>query len=260
MKKKKILLLLLFPFMLFVVLSIYLGRDKPLENLTVSTKDHQKVLPKKLKEIPVDTEKKSAVATQPPPASLPETLSTKPKALPSVPLKTDPTQPVHAESLKKRSVPKTPPVVLPPEEAPAVKLCGGEPISLPKGLNLTHGDLALLLLNVLALRATQVYDEAFQILSSLHIGPVGGWPKTNPEKPITLKEAEEIRCSISLAFEDGSIRVGSSVVTTALNGFFQDLQVTGNAMDHSGITKDGARKSVETGYQGGTEGVSSSAF
>ncbi|NIQ37968.1 MAG: hypothetical protein GTN81_05195 [Proteobacteria bacterium] len=260
MKKKKTLLLRLLLFILFVVLAIYLGRDKPPEILAFSTKDHQKVLPKTPEQTPLDKHKKSPVATLPPSASFSETLDKKPKALPSVPLKTDLTQPVNATSLKKRSVPETPPVVLPPEETSLVKLCGGEPISLPKGFNLTHGDLALVLLNVLALRTTQVYEEAFQILSSLHIGPVGGWPKTNPEKPITLKEAEEIRCSISLAFEDGSIRVGPSVVTTALNGFFQDLQVTGRAMDQSGITKEEAKKSVETGYQGGREGVSSSPF
>lgn len=141
-----------------------------------------------------------------------------------------------------------------------MKLCGGVPISQCADRDFTYSDFAFLLLDTLDLKRTETWGEAFEILESLHIGPVEGWAKANPQKPMTLREMEEVRCSISLASEEGLIGVGPSTVTAAVNRFCRELKVSLKAMEDSGIVKNPANISAITGYQGGTDQVASPPF
>jgi hypothetical protein len=158
----------------------------------------------------------------------------------------------------KRSLPKA--VTPGTGRMPIVKLCKGEPISECLDCGFSHGDFALLILDILGLAVTRVYEEAFEILGSLYIRPVDGWAKHNPEKLMTPRETEEVRCSISLAHEDGLIQTGPSIVSVGLNGFCREFKVSLKTMEDSGIVKGRPDGRAETGYQGGGRTVFSSPF
>jgi hypothetical protein len=122
-------------------------------------------------------------------------------------------------------------------------------------VNFTHSDLALLVLDILALRRAEDPVATFELLESHDIEPVGGWAKSDPERLVTPREMEEVRCSISLASDEGSISVGPSLVTTSINRFCEELEVSLRATGDSGVAKgDRPSLSAETGYQGATGG------
>jgi hypothetical protein len=160
----------------------------------------------------------------------------------------------------KPSIPSPRPVVSPREEKPMVKLCGGEPISQCEGVDLAQSDAALLLLEILGLGRGENAERAFEILETLRIVPAAGWDRRNPKRPITPPEMEEVRCCVSLAFEDGLVQVGSSAVAAAFNRFCEDLKAATVATEDSGIVENHLGGKTETGYQGGTGDVVSSAF
>ncbi len=294
MNKKKILLTVLIVLLLITLLYTGLGRYRRGGKTAVSVKiddglfPTQTLGPKVPPDQPEEVPGKSAqgilsrrspkeVAESPPtepkkaypPISL-ESLAAEPvrkeSALTpsSVSLEALPTEPAQVESAMKRSVPKS--VILRAEEMPMLKLCKGEPISECLDCGLTHCDFALLVLDILALGKTENCGEAFEILESGHIGPVDGWNKASPFERMKPIEIEEVRCSLSLAFEDGFIPVEASLVTVALNRFCEELKVSLKAMEDSGAVRGGARVSAETGYQGGAVdqggggGVSSPPF
>jgi hypothetical protein len=68
---------------------------------------------------------------------------------------------------------------------------------------------------------------------------------------------EEVRCSISLAFEDGSISVGSSIVTAKVNRFCEAWEVSQRVSEDSGLLRADQPRLVETGYQGGGDDITS---
>ncbi len=255
--KRKIQLLIILAVILFVMPFLYFGKDTATDTRPESVKVTQSAQPKasseKPKTIPQDS-------VQPPPVmedprKVPQTPSPEPKPAPQVSIKRLPTPQVETKRPDKPFVPKTPSVLLPSEENSTVKLCAGEPINPCENCRLTHRDFALLLVDILALLTTELYQEAFDVLASLQIAPVNGWATADPEKLITPREMEEVRCSISLAFKDGSIGVGPSTVTVALNRFLEESDVSIQAAEDSGVTKGDSSRSAETGYQGGEEGV-----
>ncbi len=254
---RKIQLVIILAIILFVMPFLYFGKDTPTdtrpESVRVTQRAEPKVSSEKPKAIPQDSIRNPPVTEDP--RRVPQTPSPEPKPAPQVSIKKVPTPQVETKRPEKPFVPKTPSVVLPSEETSPVKLCAGEPITPCENCRLTHGDFALLLVDVLALLTTELYEEAFDILASLQIAPVNGWATADPEKLITLREMEEVRCSISLAFKDGSIGVGPSTVTAALNRFLEESDVSIQTAEDSGITKGDSSRSAETGYQGGEEGV-----
>ena len=297
MNKKKVFLSIVMLLVLLAILYMCFGRHERPGKTTVSVETDNSLSPSETlhrpsetlrpKVVPDEPEKVPVKAAQRPPSTrfsetAAEMPSTQPEKAPppvvlealpaqpaqaesamtpsSVSLEALPTQPVQAGSAMKRSVPKAPAVVLPPEEMPMARLCEGEPLSQCVDVDFTQCDFALLLLNVLALGRTENCEEAFEILESLPIGPVGGWAKANPQKQMTLREMEEVRCSIFPAFEGGLVGVGPWIVTAALNRFCEELKVSLKAIEDSGIVKGRADISAETGYQGGTNGVASSPF
>ncbi|NIO04715.1 MAG: hypothetical protein GTN74_08885 [Proteobacteria bacterium] len=257
MNKRKIQLLLVLPMILFVVPFLCFGRDTTTDRPSASVKVTQKAAPKVSSEEPKaisqDSLQKSPATDDP--RKVPQTSSPEPKPGPPVSIKEVPTPQVETKRPEKPFVPKASSVVLPAEETSPVKLCAGEPIIPCENCRLTHHDFALLLLDVLGLVITELYEEAFDILASLQIAPVHGWATADPEKLITPREMEEVRCSISLAFKDGSIEVGPSTVTVALNRFLEDSDVSIQTAEDSGVSKGDTSRSAETGYQGGGEGI-----
>ena len=186
--------------------------------------------------------------------------SLEPKGPPSKHPDVLPARPVPVESAVEVQVPNLPPAVLPSQHKSMVKFCGGEPISQCENVEFTHCDLALLLLDILALGERQTYEDAFEVLESRAVSPVIGWAKDNPQKRMTSREMEEVRCSISLAYEEGLIEERASIVTVALNRFCVELEVSLKALKDSGVLKDRSYYKAETGYQGGGDGVSSPSF
>ncbi len=257
-KNKRTLILALILFFLMLSTFYFAGRKtthRLPRDLKVSQRTAPEVLPHKPEPTPPPptsppriSKPPDKMAEAPPPA--PE-----PKPTARVSHREPPKPQVKAEPPKRRDLPKAPTVVVPSEGVSPVKLCGGEPISPCENCRLTHGDFALLLLDILALAPTQLYEEAFNLLGSLQIAPARGWARSNPKQLITPRDMEEIRCSISLAFEKGSIETGPSMVTVALNRFFEELEVSLMAEEDLGIPKGDAYQSAETGYQGGTQGV-----
>ncbi len=148
-----------------------------------------------------------------------------------------------------------PPAVLPSQHKSMVKFCGGEPISQCENVEFTHCDLALLLLDILALGERQTCEDAFEVLESRTVSPAIGWAKDNPQKRMTPREMEEVRCSISLAYEKGLIEEHASIVTVALNTYCVELEVSLKALKDSGVLKNRSYHEAETGYQGGGNGV-----
>jgi len=267
------------PYLVFIsliiasaALAIYLRTHSHLLDKTVSEKiDHPfstpstvdpTVLPDPHEEVPEGSIQRSASTILSKPVSaVSEMPSTQPEPPPPESLEVSPRPQVQAESKRKRSLPKPPPVVLPPEERSTVKLCGGEPICRCTNVDFTHGDFALLVLDILGLGTTQNCEEAFEILESLQIGPVDGWAKASPQRRMTATQMEEVRCAVSVASEDGLIPVGPSVVTAAVNRFCEELEVSLAAIEDSGVGTDRRDIRGETGYQGGTDGgVASSPF
>jgi hypothetical protein len=165
------------------------------------------------------------------------------------------------EKTVERTVPRPPSIVLTPPEMPPVKLCGGETFFGCPDVGFTDIDLAVLVLDILGLKKTDHPDEALGILESLNIAPTRGWSKSNPARRMTSREIEEVRCSVSLAYNDKLIRVAPSTVTAALENFCQEVEVSLRAIEHSGVARDN-RSGIppEAGYQGATGGVTSSPF
>jgi len=255
-KTKRTLILALILFFLMVSTFYFAGRKtthRLPQDLKVSQRTEPGVLPDKPEPTPQPPTSPPRISK--PPDKMAEVSSPEPKATPQVSRQELPKPQVKAEPPKRRDLPKAPPVVVPSEGVSPVKLCGGEPVSPCENCRLTHGDFALLLLDILALATTDRYEEAFNILGSLHIAPARGWARSNPKQLVTPRDMEEIRCSISLAFEEGSIKTGPSMVAVALNRFFEELEVSLKAEEDSGVPKGDAYQSAETGYQGGTQGV-----
>lgn len=266
MNKKAILLSILMAPIFFVILFVYLGRDRHSVDTIVSGKidtsisaqegldqglDHR-VLPDEPEEISEKSTERSPLGRLPKTVS--EIPSTEPEDSATESFEILPNQQVQAKSAMKRSVPKVPSVVLPPEKMSMVKLCGGPAISRCGDVDFTHGDFALLIINILGLERAESFEEAFEILESLQIGPVGGWATANAQKLVTPRAMEEVRCSISLAFEAGLIRVGPTIVAAAVNRFCEEFVVSQRAVEDSGIVKDRPDISYGTGYRGGTNG------
>lgn len=293
MSKKNVLLSILLILIVLAVLSMCLGRchqhpggtiisDKLQSRIPPSDRLDGEPLPHAPEEVADKSPESPALvklpkatvempSTQPkkaPPPESPEASPTRPiqgesaMTPSSVSLEALPTQSALAESAMKRSVLKASVVALSPEAASMGKLCGGEPISECVDVVFTHCDFALLIIDILALARTEDCKEAFEILESLHIGPVGGWAKANPQKRMTPGQMEEVRCSISLSSEHGLIDAGPSTVTAALNKFCEELKVSIEVVEDSGIVKDRAdvTATAETGHQGEGEGVASSPF
>ncbi len=291
MSKKNVLLSILLILIVLAVLSMCLGRCHQYPGGTIiSDKLHSRIapsnnldgeaLPHTPDEVPDKSPESHALvklpkategmpSTQPKKAPPPESLEASPirpiqgesaMTPSSVSLEALPTQYVLAESTMKRSVPKASAVALSPEAASMGKLCGGEPISQCVDVVFTHCDFALLIIDILASARTEDCVEAFEILESLHIGPVGGWAKANPQKRMTPREMEEVRCSISFSSEHGLIDAGPSIVTVALNRFCEELKVSIEVVEDSGVVTDRAdvTATAEAGHQG--EGVASSPF
>lgn len=297
MSKKNVLLSILLILIVLAVLSMLLerchqypggtiisdkldGRIPPSDKLDGEPLPHApEEVPDKSPESPVLVKVPKATvempSTQPKKASPPESLeasSTRPiqgesaMTPSSVSLEALPTQSTLAESAMKRSVLKASPVALSPGAAFVGKLCGGEPISQCVDVVFTHCDFALLIIDILAPARTEDCKEAFEILESLQIGPIGGWAKANAQKRMTPRQMEEVRCSISFASEHGLSDAGPSIVTAALNRFCEELKVSIGVVEDSGIAKDRAdattttTTTAETGHQGEGEGVASSPF
>lgn len=279
MNTKKILLSIIIALAFLTTFWVYFGRDGHRRNVIISAGRIEtrisptpgfdgEAAPEKPEEVYVDSQRMLSLRESPQPVlAMPSPVPADSLPPSSV---VRPRHPVQGESAIQRSVPqqsvpKTPPVVLPPEEISPVKLCGGEPISECLDCDFTHLDFALLILDILRLKRADKPERAFETLEAHEIEPGGGWAKSDPEKHMTPEEMEEVRCSISLAAEDGSIPVGSSVVTTAMNRFCADLEVSIKSMRDSGVAKGGhtggdAIPPAESGYQGGTDGITSSAF
>jgi hypothetical protein len=213
--------------------------------------------PEKTREIP------EKVTLEPPPRRQPQKVS---KKQPEQPRETSlkdramPPRRARPEGRGKRSVPKHPSAVYPSQERALVRLCGGDPISQCTKVNFTQTGFAQLVLDILGLEVPGSDEEAFDILESLHIRPVDGWARAKPMERITLQEMEEVRCSISLAFEDGSISVGSSIVTAKVNRFCEAWEVSQRVSEDSGLLRADQPRLVETGYQGGGDDITSPAY
>lgn len=268
MNKKKILLSVLMVLLLVIVLSAYLASQRRPGGTIVSGNTDggvsererlgRRVLPDMPDRIPTYSEDEPR--PRKPSEAVRQVPSSEPEGSPPEVLEKLPSQWVEAAPAIKRSVPEPPAVVSPPEKERMKRFCGGELISQCVDCGLSHGDFALLLVDILALKAPETLGEVFEILESLHVGPVGGWAKANLQKRMTAEEMEEVRCSISLAAEEGLIEMGPSVVTAAVNRFCRELKVSLEAMEDSGIVKNRGRVAGETGYQGGTRGIASSPF
>ncbi|MBW2057476.1 MAG: hypothetical protein JRJ26_08270 [Deltaproteobacteria bacterium] len=133
-------------------------------------------------------------------------------------------------------------------------------ISSCAGRNFTQCEFALLLLDLLDLETRETCEGAFALLESLHIGPVGGWAKADPTRILTPQEMEEVRCSASLAADQGLISASSSVIVARLNRFCEELKASLEAVRESGIIRGKTDVPPITGYQGGTERVASPPF
>jgi hypothetical protein len=259
MTTKTIILSILISLGFFTAFYVYLGLDRQ-EKMVVTGKGKTSISPptetkpEVLYDEPLDFTRDSRQVS--PLGEPPEQDS----AVPSVQLERStspspegpPTPPVQMEPSIEPTIPNPPPVVLPPEQALPVKLCGGKPISQCLDVQFTHVDFAFLVMDILALGSTEAAEEAFRTLEFLNIQPIGGWEKRDPQKPITLREMEEVRCSLSLAAEEGRVLVGPSVLTAGVNRFCEELKVSLKATESAGIEEDrrGTRPS-ETGYQGG---------
>jgi len=164
------------------------------------------------------------------------------------------------EARGKRSVPAHPSAVYPSQERVLTRLCGGNPISQCTKVNFTQTGFALLILDILGLEVPEGGEEAFDILESIHIRPVDGWATAKPMGRITPQEMEEVRCSISLAFEDGLISVGPSIVTAGVNRFCEAWELSQQVPEDAGPLRADRPRLVETGYQGGGDGVTSPPY
>ncbi len=287
--KKRIFLSLLLVLILLAFLPIYLGRHKRPGKTPVSVRTDDGLSPSRTldprvfidnpEELPGKSSQRSPwsrftgkVADRssperkeaPPPLSL-EALPTQPVhgesgiSPSSVSLEALPTQPGQAESLMKRSVPKT--GVLRAQDMPVVLFCQGEPILACLDCGLTDCDFALVVVDILAPGRTEDCKEAFAFLQSLNVGPVRAWGGANLDKPMTAGEMEEVRCSLSLAFDDKLIPLSPSIMKASLERFCQELKMTLEARGSSGIVKDSAVVSAgESGHQGGSDGVFSTPF
>jgi hypothetical protein len=262
MTTKTIILSILISFGFFTAFYVYLGLDRQ-EKMVVTGKGKTSISPppETKPEVlydepdePLDSTRDSRHVSPlgEPPQQDSAVPSLEPKRSTSPSSKGPPTPPVQMEPPIEQTIPNPPPVVLPPEQALPVKLCGGKPISQCLDVQFTHVDFALLVMDILALGSTQDAEEAFRTLEFLNIQPIGGWEKSDPQKPITLREMEEVRCSLSLSAEKGLISVGPSVLTASVNRFCEELKVSLEAIESAGIGEDrrGTRPS-ETGYQGG---------
>ena len=243
----------------FVVVGVYLGKHKGPDQSTLPQKTGPRIsapprpdsVPRlePIEDIREDSIDKSAMAGTSKP--VPEEPSIEGQASPPESTGTPSDRPQPAPSPKDRFVPEPPSAVLPPEARPPMKLCGGESISQCTNVGLTHGDFATLVLDILGLGTTGDCQEAFELLESFQIRPVGGWKKSNPGDRITPREMEEIRCSISIASEDGLILVGPSVLAAAVNRFCEESELTLAAMEDFSVERDRDDVVGETGYQGG---------
>jgi hypothetical protein len=118
----------------------------------------------------------------------------------------------------------------------------------------------MLVVDILGLEAPESGEAAFDILESLQICPVHGWARAKPMGRITPQDMEEVRCSISLAFSEGSISVGSSIVTAEVNRFCEAWEVSQRVAEDSGPLRADQPRLVETGYQGGGDDMTSPAY
>ncbi len=213
--------------------------------------------PEKAREVPEE------VILEPQPRRHPQKVSKKQREQPREPALQDRAMAprrTRSEGRGKRSVPKHPSAVYRSQERALVRLCGGDPISQCTQVNFTHTGFALLVLDILGLEVPGGDEEAFDILESLHIRPVDGWARAKRMERITLQEMEEVRCSISLAFEDGSISVGSSIVTAEVNRFCEAWEVSQRVPEDSGLLRVDQPRLVETGYQGGGDDITSPPY
>ena len=213
--------------------------------------------PDKVREVPDE------VALEPPPKGQPQKVSTKQHEQPRQAARKHRAMPpsrVGPEGRGKRAVPKHPSAVYPSQKRALVTLCGGDPISQCAKVNFTHTGFALLVVDILGLEAPESGEDAFDILESLQISPVYGWARAKPMARITPQEMEEIRCSISLAFAEGSISVGSSIVTAEVNRFCEAWEVSQRVVEDSGPPRADQPRLVETGYQGGGDDMTSPPY
>ncbi len=278
MQTKTIFFSIIIALAFFTAVWLYFGRNGYRQNLIVSAGrietrispipgfDGQGV-PQEPEEISVDS-RRTLFLSKPtqPVLAMPSPVVENSSPPSSVVLPSDLVQAESEIEQNLQNVPKPPPVVLPPEGVSTVKLCGGEQISRCADCDFSHFDLALLILDILNLGRAREAEGAFETLESLDIEPAGGWAKSNPDQPMTPREMEEVRCSISLAAEVGSVPVEPAVVTAAMNRFCEEFEVSIKALRDSGVAKGGHTGGyptvpAETGYQGGEDsGVVSSAF
>jgi hypothetical protein len=159
---------------------------------------------------------------------------------------------VTPESISQPDVSQPRSFVLPRQEDSALRLCGGQPICRCEKVKFTHGDFALLVLGILGLGPTENSEEAFEILDSFRIRPSGGWAEARPEKLMSQREMEEVRCCVSIAYEDGLIRVGPAVLAAGVDRFCEELEYSLAAMEEdTGVVTDRPSTVAEAGHQGG---------
>ena len=126
-----------------------------------------------------------------------KTVAVESKGSPSQPPALQPIEPAQTQSGSEGSVSEPLSLVLPPKELPPVKLCGGQSVSQCADVEFSHFDFALLILDIISIKGIKEDEEIFDVLESVSIQPVMGWARSDPQKRITTREMEEVRCSIS---------------------------------------------------------------
>jgi len=97
--------------------------------------------------------------------------------------------------------------------------CEGPMITECEKCEISQGDFAIYLCKVLGIGEDLNYEQSFLALNALHISPERGWRFEEPFVLITLREIEEIRCSIREAYEKGIIETEPTHTVASINDY-----------------------------------------
>jgi len=125
--------------------------------------------------------------------------------------------------------------------------CEGPMVTECEDCEISQGEFAVYLCQVLGIGKALNYDQSFLALTALHISPKKGWRFREPLVPITQREIEEVRCSVQVAYKKGLISAEPTLMVASVNDLClwlkTDVEVVG-----AGIVVEAV---AQTDYQGG---------
>jgi len=125
--------------------------------------------------------------------------------------------------------------------------CEGPMVTECDKCEISQGDFAIYLCKVLGIGEDLNYEQSFLALTALHISPERGWRFEEPFVLITLREIEEIRCSVREAYEKGIIETEPTHTVASINDYCLWLKMNVEVVGEGTV----AETVGLTDYQGG---------